>query len=305
MKLPVVHIKYSDDQPRDPAGSSTGGQFASEGGSRFSVEVVGKPTARTERKKPLNMTLINAEALRLGAGIDAPITLTWENRKGSLSIMEMEMDRHPLGEFTQRRILIYLSHIPSTEVALRTLRHEVAHAQFKTASQTSAVKTFIKNNVEALRKEGGTTPYAKFFWKDLARFEKTPLRVFQYLKIDPVKDKEASVRYLTRLAVDESRSEMAAEGKKMPPTYAALESLVRQHSGGKKSGDGVALPPGIGSSDSGWGEKVFGDSTTEIYAAGVFVIYVDEEGVPCPKEEAEAMRIADPDSATVWALSLL
>lgn len=32
MKLPVVFVKYSEDQSREPAGSDEGGQFASGGG---------------------------------------------------------------------------------------------------------------------------------------------------------------------------------------------------------------------------------------------------------------------------------
>ena len=51
MKLPVVRVKYSDDQPRAPAGESDGGQFTSggggSGGGGSSSEPASKPRAPT------------------------------------------------------------------------------------------------------------------------------------------------------------------------------------------------------------------------------------------------------------------
>ena len=188
--------KYSDDQPRVPAGSDDGGQFTSGGdsgggGSPSSMAIPKpKPSGRLDKDE------LRAVAARHGFD---PNRITFKPFPPEFELM------YSAGNYNQQtgEMTIYTRSSTTQKAAEGVLVHELSHVRWSSAKAFRngyELKHFLKDNAAALSSEDGTTDYSKEFWKSSSSFE---------------------------LSVNESLAEMHLKGK-LKPTYQKLDAVIRK-----------------------------------------------------------------------------
>lgn len=203
-------VKYDPAQPRDPAGSSTGGQWTS----------TGAPGTREAVKKPRRdfggwFAHLKGEGLKklcAETGVDPKlVTVKWgEPPKKSVGGMSGSV----AGRYTPKtgRIELYAMLLGDVRDAREVLAHETAHLRFAKAWKDKAVRSFVSDNFAALRRADGVTKYSRAHWR-------------HFDAIEEMWDGKAP-GWARALVVDETLATIAGGGRARGP-YVRLARMVQ------------------------------------------------------------------------------
>ena len=237
MSLPVVKIKYSEDQPRDENGRFAGGPGPIDGDRRRQGRVASEKLPKEADKNPSAAGLYRPDQYEkskqrirslLRVFGDEDVRVLYEYGPGGPIDLGASYSGRAVGMFNSPTWsadwdtgdLVFnldelMTNDPTMSFVDESVRHELSHMRFHYAaygprSGQGSVLEFINTNESALRSEGTSmSRYAAAWW---ARAD------------DPKRSGDISAR---NLAVTESLAETwAKQGFGWSPTYEKLDQQV-------------------------------------------------------------------------------